>query len=165
MKKQLNVKIPEELYAELDNRPEQKTEIVIASLIGYLRSNLDSHIFQEQMAELKNGHIAEIAEIQKALDEGASRIYLLEKELSKASHLQDTYLSQIDFLKQQIETKDKLIQDQSSQLSIKDSLLSDREDTAKMQLSQVQTLINKLQEQPKQIESSKHTWIDRLLGR
>lgn len=61
----------------------------------------------------------------------------------------------VNALLKQLETKDKQIEELTNQLTTKDTQITERDNTTKMHIAQVQTLINQLEKKQLELEAAK----------
>ncbi|WNY23348.1 hypothetical protein MmiHf6_06550 [Methanimicrococcus hongohii] len=108
-KRQLNVRISAELYAKLDNHPEQKGTVVTKALEKYLSEDDSDVVSQEYVSALLK----------------------------------------------QLEIKDNQILALNRQLETKDEQITERDNTTKMHIAQVQTLINQVEKKTLELEDAK----------
>ena len=112
-KKQLNVRIPVDLYHQLDKHPESKANIVIKAIEDYFNKDNDNSVSQEYVSAL---------------------------------------LKQLDI-------KDTQIAALNHQLQTKDDQILERDNTTKMHIAQVQTLINQVEKKTLELEDAqKKKW-------
>ncbi|MDR2944875.1 MAG: hypothetical protein LBU81_07350 [Methanosarcinales archaeon] len=108
-KKQLNVRIPTDLYNKLDSTNESKGAAVIKALEMYLDNDGNDAVSQEYVSALLK----------------------------------------------QLEIKDSQISALTRQLETKDEQITERDNTTKMHIAQVQTLINQVEKKTLELEDAK----------
>lgn len=130
-----------------------------------MASNIENVETDDKRTETKQLNVRISLELHEKLDavnepKGMVVARALEEYFAKAEKEKEseaTGLSQeyVNALLKQLETKDKQIQALTNQLNTKDEQITERDNTTKMHIAQVQTLINQLEKKQLELENEK----------